>query len=144
MSELGVATLIVGGGPAGLAPLLAAGRLGLLDRLLADGVAVVEGGAELGRGSIGDYAIGSDSSAQTFASALAGPTDPRLAALAEHPFARGLAALGADPVPLAQVGRFQALDRADTGGDAARPAGVPRADRVMPPCMPSGSRMAGA
>ena len=57
--------VIVGGGPAGLAPLLAAHRAGELGALLDSGVAVVEQSERLGSGSIGGYAINSDSSGRS-------------------------------------------------------------------------------
>ena len=61
-------TLIVGGGPAGIAPILAATRIGALDRLLDHGLTLAERHATIGEGRIGRYAINSDSSAATFLS----------------------------------------------------------------------------
>jgi flavin-dependent dehydrogenase len=52
--------VIIGGGPAGLAPLLAAHRSGRLAELLEQGVTVVEQSAALGDGSIGRRCINSN------------------------------------------------------------------------------------
>ena len=57
--------VIIGGGPAGLAVPLAAHRTGELGPLLDGGVVVVEQSERLGAGSIGGYAINSDSSGRT-------------------------------------------------------------------------------
>ena len=59
--------LIIGGGPAGLAPLLAAHRRGRLADLLEEGVTVVEQSGSVGEGTIGRWYINSDSTAFTFA-----------------------------------------------------------------------------
>lgn len=102
-------TLIVGGGPAGLASLIAAARSGSLPRLLAKGLTIVERGPRIGAGNLGDYGITSDSAAETFLSAVVGQSDPRLARIAEHPVAREIASYGRGAVPLAKVGLFLAL-----------------------------------
>ena len=97
-------TLIVGGGPAGTAMLTAASRHGLLPEL-ARGLVIVERDSAIGGGQLGRYAITSDSTAQTFLTAIEGNADPAIAALADHPaalaVARHRASLG---VPLAEVG----------------------------------------
>ena len=97
-------TLIVGGGPAGTALLTAASKNGLLPAL-APGLVVVERDATIGGGQLGRYAITSDSTAQTFLTAVNGNPCPEISALAEHPSARAVAryqdALG---VPLVEVG----------------------------------------
>ncbi len=97
--------LVVGGGPAGTAMLTAAAKAGQLGDLAAAGMVVVERAPSLGGGRLGDYAITSDSTAQTFLTAVVGNTEPTLAALADHPAARAVEryrdALGA---PLADVG----------------------------------------
>ncbi|MGI4745033.1 MAG: hypothetical protein ACRYGI_13115 [Janthinobacterium lividum] len=107
--------LIVGGGPAGLAPLLAASHLELLPRLLSDGLVVAESGGHVGAGGIGRYIINSDSSAVTFLSCVMDNPNPRLAAVAQHPTALAIAGCGRGAVPLALVGALmeqvgQALD----------------------------------
>ncbi len=97
-------TLIVGGGPAGTAMLTAASRHGLLPDL-SRGLVIVERDSAIGGGQLGRYAITSDSTAQTFLTAIEGNADPAIAALADHPaalaVARHRASLG---VPLAEVG----------------------------------------
>ncbi|HEY0270938.1 MAG TPA: DegT/DnrJ/EryC1/StrS family aminotransferase, partial [Sphingomonas sp.] len=101
-------TVVVGGGPAGVALLCAAGKTGKLDALASAGIAIVDRGASIGGGRLGAYEITSDSSAETFLTAdgalpaglgIAG--EPAGQAIAEH---RG--ALG---VPLPKVGAY--LDR---------------------------------
>lgn len=101
--------VIIGAGPAGLAPLLAAHRNGLLDYLLSQGVAIVEASAELGGGCIGRYAINSDSTASTFIDCLRGPKASDLTALQSHPLTREVASAGDGPVPLQLAGRFLSL-----------------------------------
>lgn len=97
-------TMIIGGGPAGTAMLAAASKAGLLP-MIAAGLAVVERGPALGAGRLGGYAITSDSSADTFLTAFADHPDPAIAALADHPAARRVAAhRGALGVPLVEVG----------------------------------------
>jgi len=97
-------TLVVGGGPAGTALLTAASKRGLLPDL-ARGLVLVERDAALGGGRLGGYAITSDSTAQTFLSAVAGNPHPEIAALEHHPVGRTVAdhadALG---VPLFEAG----------------------------------------
>lgn len=101
--------VIVGGGPAGLALLLAAHRTGELSSLLDGGVAVVEQSQCLGSGSIGGYAINSDSSGRTFVDCLLGPDDTELTRLADHPLTRPLADAGDGAVALRDAGRFLRL-----------------------------------
>lgn len=97
-------TLLVGGGPAGTALLTAASKHGRL-AALSRGLVLVERDAALGGGRLGGYAITSDSTAQTFLSAVAGNPHPELAALEHHPAGRTVAgyadALG---VPLFEAG----------------------------------------
>lgn len=104
-----IETLIVGGGPAGIAPLLSASRSGLLDRLLADGVAIVERGHVLGSGCIGRYAIHSDSTGNTLASCVFGNQHPAFAALRDHPAAKAVAGYGNRSVPLSLVSALMTL-----------------------------------
>lgn len=99
-----VETLIVGGGPAGTALLTAASKNGRLADL-ARGLMLVERDSALGGGRLGRYAITSDSTAQTFLTAVVDNPYPDIAALADHPAAHVVAryrdALG---VPLVEVG----------------------------------------
>lgn len=97
-------TMIVGAGPAGTAVLTAAAKAGLLPQF-SQGLMLVDRDDAVGRGRLGDYAITSDSTAQTFLTAVKDNPEPALAALAEHPAARTVAnftdALG---VPLVDAG----------------------------------------
>ena len=104
-----VGHVIVGGGPAGLAPLLAASRSGRLQALLAAGLVVVDQQAGIGFGNIGRYVINSDSSAETFLSCLVGNPEPRLAALIDHPTARAMSLYGRGAVPLYLVANLMEL-----------------------------------
>ncbi len=98
--------LIVGGGPAGLAAVLAASQRRQLPDLLAGGLVMAERGASIGGGRIGRYAINSDSSAETFLSCVRANPEPRLAAMASSPVAKEIGGYGKGAVPLALVGRF--------------------------------------
>jgi hypothetical protein len=103
------AVAIIGGGPGGLAPLLAAHRRGRLAELLREGVTVVEQSGAVGEGSIGRWCINSDSTGFTFADCLAGAPDSELAALRNHPITKEFLAVGAGTVPLRRAGEFLAL-----------------------------------
>lgn len=96
--------VIVGGGPAGTAVLTAASKKGLLERLSGEGLTLVERTPHVGPGALGGYAIRSDTTAETFLSAVRGNPYPELAALETHPagqmMARHCGALGA---PLAET-----------------------------------------
>lgn len=102
-------TVLIGGGPAGTAMLTAASKQNRL-AALAEGLAVVEQGAALGRGELGRYAIRSDSTAETFLSAVQDNIHPELAALVDHPagiaMAQHIGALGA---PLVDAGDLLAV-----------------------------------
>jgi hypothetical protein len=100
---------IIGGGPAGLAPLLAAHRRGRLADLLREGVTVVEQTGSVGEGTIGRWAINSDSTAFTFADCLAGPPDSELASLRNHPLTKEFVEMGEGTVPLRRAGEFLGL-----------------------------------
>ena len=109
LPDIAVDTVIVGGGPAGLAPLVSASRSGSLEKILSGGVAIVERGPAIGAGNIGKYAITSDSSAETIVSGIFESLHPRLAELRDHPATEAVAAHGKGSVPLAMVGRFMAV-----------------------------------
>ncbi len=99
--------VIVGGGPAGTALLTAAAKQGRLADLAHAGLVVVERDDAIGGGRLGQYAINSDSTAQTFLTAVEGNPHPAIAALVDHPAARGVAAhCGALGVPLVEIGPF--------------------------------------
>src|SRR5271166_3374269 len=99
----------VGGGPGGLAPLLAACRHHLLPELLAPGFTLVERSSALGAGDLGNYIINSDSLADTFVSCIEGDTDPRLNALLDHPATQAVSAYRGGPVPLGLAGEFLSI-----------------------------------
>jgi hypothetical protein len=102
-----VEVLIVGGGPAGTAVLLAAARSGKLTELARAGLVIAERGPRLGAGTLGGYAINSDSTAATLLSSVAGHPDPRVAAVADGTAGRAIAALPPDgPVKLTLVAAF--------------------------------------
>ena len=103
------AVVIIGGGPAGLAPLLAAHRSGRLAELLEQGVTVVEQSTAVGEGSIGRWSINSDSTGFTFADCLAGPPGGELAPLRSHALTKEFLEAGDGTVPLRRAGEFLAL-----------------------------------
>ena len=110
--------LVVGGGPAGTALLTAASKRGRLPDLAASGLVVAERDDVLGEGRLGRYAITSDSTAETFLSAVRDNPHPELAALADHPAGRAVGHyVGALGVPLVEAGPVHPRDRRT----AARP-----------------------
>ena len=99
--------VVVGGGPAGTALLTAAAKRGQLTDLAKAGLVVVDRDDMIGGGRLGQFAITSDSTAQTFLTAVEGNPHPEIAALVDHPAARTVAAhRGALGVPLAEIGPF--------------------------------------
>lgn len=97
---------MVGAGPAGLAPLILAARNGTLAELAARGLTVLEASGSPGAGALADYAIGSDTFAETFLECLKDGAEPRLAALRTHPTAIGLADCRGGGAPLSAVAAF--------------------------------------
>jgi Pyridine nucleotide-disulphide oxidoreductase len=108
MSSGNTGVAIIGGGPGGLAPLLAAHRRGRLAELLEVGITVVEQSDSLGAGTIGRWCINSDSTGFTFADCLAGPRNGKLAALRNHPITEEFVTAGDGTVPLSRAGEFLA------------------------------------
>ena len=99
--------LIVGGGPAGTALLTAASKRGRLPDLAASGLVIAERADVLGQGQLGRYAITSDSTAETFLSAVKDNPHPEIAALVDHPAGRAVGHyVGALGVPLVEAGPF--------------------------------------
>jgi hypothetical protein len=109
LAEGAFGLVIIGGGPAGLATLLAAHKTGQLAALLSLGVAIVDRSEHLGAGSIGQYAINSDSGGRTFVDCLDSSQASALTRLRSHPLTTQLAAAGDGPVPLRDAGRFLGL-----------------------------------
>lgn len=100
-------TLMIGGGPAGVAVLISASKQGRLRELAASGLVVLERRDRLGGGELPDYAITSDTTAETFLSAVKDNPEPTIAALMEHPGAVEIARyIGALGVPLSRTGPF--------------------------------------
>ncbi|MDQ0250388.1 dTDP-4-amino-4,6-dideoxygalactose transaminase [Sphingomonas kyeonggiensis] len=101
-----LSTVLIGGGPAGVAFLISASKKGKL-RELGASLAVVERRPSLGAGELPGYAITSDSTAETFLSAVKDNPEPGIAALMEHPAAREIAQyVGKLGVPLYRTGPF--------------------------------------
>ena len=98
--------VIVGAGPAGLAPLFAAAIEGRLDDLLRLGVTILEKGSTVGSGALPEYAISSDSSAEAFLDIVVRTRDARFQPLVNHPVTRELIQLGKNAAPLALVAQF--------------------------------------
>ena len=105
-----MATVVIGGGPAGTAMLTSASKQGKLVPLVEAGFAIVERRTRMGSGELGQYAIRSDTTADTFLSAVRNNPHPELAALEHHPagqlMQRYVAELGApltDTAPLLSV-----------------------------------------
>lgn len=118
--------LIVGGGPAGTALLTAATKQDRLAELARAGLAVVERDAVLGRGALGNYAITSDSTAETFLTAVKDNAHGEIAALETHLSGREIALYkgGATGVPLARSSPFLEATGARLGRIVAESGGV--------------------
>jgi dTDP-4-amino-4,6-dideoxygalactose transaminase len=118
--------LIVGGGPAGTALLTAATKQDRLVALARGGLAVVERDAVLGRGRIGDYAITSDSTAETFLTAVKDNVHGGVAALEGHISGREIALHkgGTVGVPLARTTPFLEATGAQLAGIVSANGGV--------------------
>ena len=104
MLKLG--TLIVGGGPAGLAVLLAARQCGLLDVLLLSGLRIIERTKIFGAGEIGNYLIRSDSLADSFLKQIDTEIYPPLRQTLKMTAGIRMDAQRGQPVELTTVGEF--------------------------------------
>lgn len=100
--------LLIGGGPAGLAPLVWAARHGHLAELCQNGLVVVDAAEALGAGSLGDHAIGSDTVSDTFLECLDNGQDERLLSLRHHPTADAIRVFKGGAAPLSVVAAFLA------------------------------------
>jgi hypothetical protein len=98
----------IGGGPAGLAPLVWAARTGTLPQLADKGLVIIERGPTIGAGTLGHHAIGSDTLAETFLECLDNSRDDRLGALRSHPTATAVAAYRGGSIPLPVAASFLA------------------------------------
>ncbi|MDE2302899.1 MAG: DegT/DnrJ/EryC1/StrS family aminotransferase [Sphingomonadales bacterium] len=102
-----VETALIGGGPAGTAVLTALSKHGRLEECARRGLAIIERDDRLGRGALGTYAVRSDTTAETFLSAVRDHPQAALAALAGHRAAQALAAHADAPgAPLVEAGAF--------------------------------------
>ena len=103
-------TVLVGGGPAGTAMLTAASKAGRLTALARSGLTIIEAGDALGQGQLGSYAIRSDSTAETFLSAVKDNHHAEIATLVDHPAGRSIARhIGALGAPLVEAGPLLAV-----------------------------------
>ncbi len=109
MSERQFGVVLVGGGPAGLAVLLAAHKDGRLTEMLQQGLLIVERSAHIGKGQIGNYAINSDSTGYTFVDPLRAGSEPTLHQILDTPIAQRIAAAGPNAIPLRDAGELMAL-----------------------------------
>lgn len=101
-----MSSIIIGGGPGGLGPLIWAAQHGLLGDWLDRGVAVVERQAHLG-GTLGRFGIPSDSLGGSYLECLQAPgLPPALLALRDDPVAREMARYHDSFPPLKLVDRF--------------------------------------
>jgi hypothetical protein len=118
--------LIIGGGPAGTALLTAATKQNRLVELSQAGLAVVERDAVLGRGAIGNYAITSDSTAETFLTAVKDNVHGEIAALEGHLSGQEIALHkgGTHGVPLARSTPFLQATGAKLGQIVAGNGGI--------------------
>lgn len=131
--------LVIGGGPAGTALLTAATKDDQLVALARGGLAIVERDAVLGRGELGGYAITSDSTAETFLTAVKDNVHADIAALTEHPAGQEVALhIGALGVPLTRTtplleatGARLAAIVAENGGTVATRSEVVEARRTV-------------
>ena len=99
-------TILVGGGPAGMAVLLAAHRDGRLTEMLQQGVLIVEQDSEIGRGQIGSYAINSDSTGDTFVDPLRAGSESGVHRILDCPVAQRIVAAGQNAIPLRDAGEL--------------------------------------
>ena len=102
-------SILVGGGPAGIAVLLSAHRDGVLRELLRRGLLIVERSETLGVGQIGDYVINSDSTGATFLDPLRSAREPKLRTILSSPVAERIASAAHGAVPLQDVGELMRL-----------------------------------
>ncbi|HYG97016.1 MAG TPA: hypothetical protein VD741_07890 [Solirubrobacterales bacterium] len=135
-------TVVCGGGPAGLGPLVAAAARGQIQRVLDLGVLVVEQSARLGGGAIGGYRLRGNSLAGAFLESLASGADAGFFdALRGARPTRALRDIAGTPPPLSLVGEYlTALGGAIEGAlDAsAASAAAPRTRVAYVRLLPAG------
>lgn len=101
-------TLILGAGPAGTGPLVNAMQRGTLSALLDTGVCIVDRGTDMGRGSIGQYIINSDTFCNTFLECLEHAPSRIVDRIAASDAKRAMDVYRGGAVPLKVVGAFMA------------------------------------
>lgn len=99
-------TLVIGGGPAGVALLLAARRSNRLKALFSSGIRILEKSAHIGIGAIGNYVIRSDSMADSFLAAVDFDAFPSLRHTLSTPTGKKLDALRGSPAELTLISEF--------------------------------------
>ena len=102
-------TVFLGAGPAGTGALVSAARHGSHAEFLSRGMLWADAGAAMGTGTLGRFAIPSDTIAKVLLECLVGAQNP-LRGLQQHPAARKVASFGEGPLPLPVAGAYlQAL-----------------------------------
>lgn len=116
-------SIVIGGGPGGLGPLLWAAQHGLLERWLGQGLALVERSDRLG-GSLGRYGINSDSLGGSYLECLDAPALPKaLQPLRSDPVALEMERYRAAFPPLPLVDRYmRGIGEAVASAFAGQPA----------------------
>lgn len=97
---------IVGGGPGGTGPLIAALQQGKLPALLQNGVGLFEGGDKLIRGNLGNYQLNSDTLSNAFLEVFDNDPHGLLNDLRDEEATRKIEAYHGRSVPLPIVGDF--------------------------------------
>jgi len=99
-------TIIIGGGPAGLSLLLALRQSDLLGSLISDGLKVIERGDRIGVGSLGNYAIRSDSHADSFFKSALINKQPDLSSVFSGEVGKKMISSRGIPIPLKLASEF--------------------------------------
>ncbi len=101
-------TVILGAGPAGTGPLVCAHQRGDLERLLDTGILIVDKSAHMGRGSIGQYGINSDTYTDTLLECLDRGDARILGRVRRAPITAELQTYRGGCLPLRLAGEFMA------------------------------------
>jgi hypothetical protein len=99
-------SIFVGGGPAGLAPIVHAIRCQRLSELVQCGLLIVEQREQVGAGALGAYAIDSDTLAEAFTECIDGSAGDPFAGLRRDPVTLQVLSYRGGSVPLALAARF--------------------------------------
>lgn len=101
--------LIIGAGPAGTGPIVCAAQQGRLGQLLDSPILIIDRAERMGSGTIGQYAINSDTLGGTFLECLEGQAAAILGHVGESEPAQQIRAGRSGAVPLATVGNYMGL-----------------------------------